>query len=67
MRPIDRILACSARVFGLSWPPAAAHADPSRNGRIAARDADLDALDCCAVEGLGAERLIHEDCDRAIR
>ncbi|MBW7923132.1 MAG: hypothetical protein H3C59_00145 [Burkholderiaceae bacterium] len=64
MRPIDRILACSARVFGLSWPPAGDDADPTRAARGAAvSEADLDALECCAVEGFAAERLMREAHD----
>ena len=67
MEPIDRILACSARVFGLA---------PFRRRAVVLRESavrsdvdgiESDALECCAAEGLGAERLVREASDRAMR
>jgi len=67
MEPIDRILACSARVFGLA---------PFRRRGVVLREAPLcpdidgiesDALECCAAEGLAAERLVRDAHDGAMR
>ncbi|HEY0877928.1 MAG TPA: hypothetical protein VGE10_05700 [Zeimonas sp.] len=64
MRPIDRILACSARVFGLSWPRPEAHRDRSpRSGHSFADEVDLGALECCAAEGFGADLLMQDGRD----
>ncbi len=65
MEPIDRILACSARFFGLS-PLRRRGAPPAENAE------ELDALDaamleCCAAEGLAAERLMREARDGQAR
>ncbi|MDT3678136.1 MAG: hypothetical protein ROZ64_04785 [Burkholderiaceae bacterium] len=67
MEPIDRILACSARVFGLA---------PFRRRGASLGEGALrpdidgiepDALECCAAEGLAAERLVREAHDGAMR
>lgn len=65
MKPIDRILACTAWLFGLA---------PPRPRREPDSDAGLDrgaleaaALECCAAEGLGAEELMREVHDRSAR
>ena len=68
MRPIDRILACSARVFGLPWPRRGADPDSSpRAARFGADEVDLERLECCAAEGLGADRLMHDAPDGSAR
>lgn len=66
MEPIERILACSARVFGLS-PPRRRGAPLSDTDRVDPGGADAAALECCAAEGLAAERLIREAHDSMIR
>lgn len=67
MEPIDRILALSARVFGL----APFHRRDAALRESAARsdidDMEADALECCAAEGLAAERLVREAHDGAMR
>lgn len=53
MRNIDRILSCSARAFGIARAAGPVPMSANRHG--------LDpALECCAFEGVGAERLASE-------
>ena len=59
MEAIDRILACSARVFGLP-PPHSRSALPSRGAVRADPDGiDEGAFECCAAEGLDAGALLE--------
>lgn len=67
MEPIDRILALSARVFGLA--PIRRHGVVLRESavRSGVDDIESDALECCAAEGLAAERLVREARDGTMR
>ena len=67
MRPIDRILACTARVFGLS--SARPHGMPvfDRSREVGPDGIEVGVLECCAAEGLAAERLMREAHDGPLR
>ena len=67
MEPIDRILACSARVFGLSSPHPRGASRSERADRIGLDGIDAAALECCAAEGYAAESLMREAHDGPTR
>jgi len=67
MEPIDRILALSARVFGIAPFPRRDVVLRESAARSGIDDIDSDALECCAAEGLAAERLVREAHDDAMR
>ena len=60
MRPIDRILACTARVFGLSSARAHGVSVFDRIREVGSDGIEVGVLECCAAEGLAAERLMRE-------
>ncbi len=62
MERIERILACSARAFGLAWPLGAQRHETTPPGLAAAAGIDPAALECCAAEGAAPERLVRERC-----
>ena len=67
MEPIDRILACSARVFGLAPVRRRGARRPDPDEALDLDGFDVGALECCAAEGRDAERVMREAHDRPIR
>jgi hypothetical protein len=60
MRSIDRILACTARAFGISSRRSGSVPHSDRIDGARTDEADRVMLECCAAEGLAAERLMRE-------
>ena len=67
MRSIDRILACTARAFGIASRRSASVPHSDRVDGIGPDEAELGMLECCAAEGLAAERLMREAHDAPLR
>lgn len=67
MEPIDRILACTARVFGLSSTRSGSAPRSVGADGAGADGSDAGMIECCAAEGLAAERLLREVREASMR
>ncbi len=67
MRPIDRILACTARVFGIASTRSGSAPRSDRADGAGPDAGDAEMLECCAAEGLAAERLMREVREGSMR